>query len=185
MIRLGAALVWIGLAIFLAVLYGIANDQITVTLSPEYFSVFKRAQFWPALELAGLSQAPTRVQDVLVGSLASWWFGGLLGIVLSVLGVAGQRRPLPTRDYLRAIAGIMLFTLCLSILFGTASYMAEPVIKPTAEEWPFLTGIRSIRAAFAVGWWHNGAYLGGGLGTLLAAFWIRGRRSLLAQIRNL
>jgi hypothetical protein len=183
--RLGTAPIWIGLGTFLAVLYGIANDQITVTLSPEYFSVFKRAQFGPALDAAGLSQAPTRVQAVLVGSLATWWFGGFLGIALSVIGVAGRRRPLPTRDYLRAVVAIMLFTLCLSFFCGMVSFIMEPAIKPTVEGWPFLTGIHAVRAAFAVGWWHNGAYLGGALGTLLAGIWIRKRRGGLAKIPNL
>jgi len=41
--RLGTALIWTGLATLTSVLYGVVNDQITVTLSPEYFSVFKRA----------------------------------------------------------------------------------------------------------------------------------------------
>ena len=183
--RFGTAIAWIMLAALLSVLYGIINDQITVTLSPEYFSVFKRAQFDSALEAAGLSQSPPRIQAVLVGSLATWWFGCLLGAVLSAAGITGRRRPLPTRVFLRAVMGIMLFTLCLSILFGVVSYALEPDIRPDAEGWPFLEGIRAVCAAFAVGWWHDGAYLGGGSGTLLAAFWIQRRRTHLARTSNL
>ena len=70
-LRLGTVIGWLMLAVLCAVVYGIVNDQITVTLAPEYFSVFKRAQFGPALELAGLVTAPTRVQAILVGTLAS------------------------------------------------------------------------------------------------------------------
>jgi hypothetical protein len=161
------------LAVFYAVLYGILNDQITVSLAPEYFSVFKRAQFAPALEMAGLVTAPTRVQAVLVGTLATWWFGLFLGIVLSVSGQIGRTPPLGTRDYVRAVLWIMGFTLCLSALFGLIAYCAAPIVQPTADQWPFLTGIRDVRAAFAVGWWHNGAYLGGFLGTILAG--VRGQ----------
>ncbi len=178
--RLGTALLWTSLATLVAALYGVVNDQITVTLSPEYFSVFKRAQFGPDLEAAGLSQSPVRVQAVLVGILATWWFGGLLGAVLSLAGLAGRRCPLPTRDFLRAVLGIMLLTLCLSFFSFLAAYAAEPAVKPTAEGWPFLTGIQAVRAAFAVGWWHNAAYLGGLLGTILACVRIRNRRVLLA-----
>jgi len=178
--RLGTALIWTGLATLTSVLYGVVNDQITVTLSPEYFSVFKRAQFGPALEAAGLSQSPVRVQAVLVGALATWWFGCFLGAVLSSIGLTDRRCPLPTRDFLRAVIGIMLFTLCLSFFSCLAAYAAEPVIKPTAEGWPFLAGIRTVRAAFSVGWWHNAAYLRGVLGTILACVWVRKRRVLLA-----
>lgn len=176
--RLGTALVWTALATLVAALYGVVNDQITVTLSPEYFSVFKRAQFGPALEAAGLAQSPVRVQAVLVGTLATWWFGCFLGAVLSLAGLAGRRRPLPTRKFLRAVIGIMLFTLCLSFFSYLVAYAAEPAIKPTAEGWPFLAGIRAVRAAFAVGWWHNAAYMGGLLGTVFACVWIRRRRQI-------
>ena len=40
------ALTWPILAAVVASLYGILNDQITVTFSLEYFSVFKRQEFW-------------------------------------------------------------------------------------------------------------------------------------------
>lgn len=178
--RLGTALAWIGLATLVAALYGVVNDQVTVTLSPEYFSVFKRAQFGPALDAAGLAQSPVRAQAVLVGTLATWWFGCFLGAVLSLAGLAGGRRPLPSRDFLRAVVGIMLFTLCLSFFSYLVAYAAEPAIKPTAEGWPFLEGIQAVRGAFAVGWWHNAAYLGGLLGTIFACARVQKRRNILA-----
>src|SRR5262249_22762812 len=136
--RFAVMLGWIGMAILGAVLYGILNDQITVTLSPEYFSVFKRAQFGSVLEQAGLLEAPTSVQAVLVGTLATWWFGLFLGIVLSISGMVGRHPPLSTRDYLRAVVGIMGFTLFVAILFGAVTYVAEPALKPDAYHWPFL-----------------------------------------------
>jgi predicted secreted hydrolase len=118
---------------------------------------------------------------VLVGTLATWWFGLFLGIALSISSMVGRHRSLPTRDYICAVAGIMVFTLALSMLFGLAAYLAEPLVKPTVDDWPFLMGIHAVRAAFAIGWWHNGAYLGGFLGTLLSCFWAQWRRSALAR----
>ncbi|MES2462148.1 MAG: hypothetical protein V4671_16305 [Armatimonadota bacterium] len=177
--RLGTLLLWIGLGVLGAVLYGIVNDQITVTLSPEYFSVFKRRQFAPILEQAGLINAPVRVQAVLVGTVATWWFGLLLGIVLSISGTAGRRPALPTRLFIRAVGGIMLFTLALSVFCGAVGYFAEPFIKPEPANWPFLTGIQEVRRAFAVGFWHNGAYLGGLVGTVGAILWGKRQRSTL------
>ncbi len=181
-VRLATMIVWIALAILCGIFYGIVNDQLTVTFSPEYFSVFKRAQFSSVLEQAGLLQAPTRVQALLVGTLATWWFGGVLGVSLSIVGLAGRRRPLATRLCLRAVVGIMLFTLCFSVLFGGVAYLAEPAIKPSVEQWPFLDGIQAVRAAFAVGWWHNGAYLGGALGTVAAGIWMWTQRNLAGNV---
>lgn len=179
-VSLGKFLLRIGIGILGATLYGILNDQITVTLSPEYFSVFKRAQFADVLEIPAWGM-PLRLQAVIVGTLATWWFGLLLGGVLGIISMVGRQRALLTRDYVRAVAGIMAFTLVLSMAFGLFGYLIEPVIKPTSEVWPFLTGIHVVRPAFAVGAWHDGAYLGGGLGTLLACFWVRRRRRSLAS----
>ena len=173
---IGRLLIWIGIGILAATLYGILNDQITVTIAPEYFSVFKRMQFAPILEQTGLQEAPTRVQAILVGTMATWWFGLFLGIVLSFSGLVGRRPPLSTRDFLRAVVGIMVFTLGLSILWGAIAYLAEPQIKPDSDHWPFLYRIQAIRPAFAIGFWHDGAYLGGFIGTIGASLWAQYRR---------
>ena len=166
-----------------ATLYGILNDQITVTLSPEYFSVFKRAHFADVLSYVGWLHAPTRLQAVLVGTLATWWFGLFLGIALGIGSLLGRRPPLSTRDYLRAVAGIMAFTLALSMAFGLIAYLVEPAVHPTPDNWPFLEGIDSVRPAFAIGFWHDGAYLGGLLGTFIACFWAQGKRKPPARQR--
>jgi hypothetical protein len=172
-------LLWLGVSVLGATLYGILNDQITVTLSPEYFSVFKCRQFAPVLEWTGLLNAPVRVQAILVGTLSTCWFGLFLAIVLSISSMAGRHPPLPTSDYVRAVLGIMLFTLCVSLLLGGVAYVAEPILTPDAAHWPFLKGIQEVRCAFAVGGWHNGAYLGGFMGTMLAGLWAQRRRILL------
>jgi len=158
-----------------AALYGILNDQITVTLSPEYFSVFKRAQFWDLLEAAGLANAPTRLQAVLIGAAATWWFGLLLGIIVGVAGVVGRSPRLTTRDFLKAVGLVMLVAACTSLVFGAVGYAQGPVRHAGNDTtidaaWPFLEGIRDTRRAFAVGLWHDGAYLGGLIGTILACF---------------
>lgn len=158
--QIGLLLLWITMSVAAAVLYGVVNDQITATISPEYFSVFKQHQFASAIQSAGLTNAPMRVQAVLVGVLSTWWFGLFLGIVLSVCAIVGRDRVLSTRDYLSAVRWVMAATLAVSVLFGVAAYLAEPLIRPDSTHWPFPKGIHQVRTAFAVGWWHNGAYLG-------------------------
>jgi hypothetical protein len=174
-------LVSVAVAMVAAVLYGILNDQVTVTLSPEYFSVFKRLQFMLYLQQAGLQDAPTRIQAVLVGVRATWWFGLFLGTILGLNNVVGRRPPVTVRQYVQAVTGIMLFTLSISVLLGSIGYITEPSIKPDALNWPFLSGIHGVRAAFAVGFWHDGAYLGGFLGTLLAALWVQRQRTVASK----
>ncbi len=161
-------LLWQWLAVLSAVLYGILNDQITLTISPEYFTVFKRQQFGPLLQAFGLEHAPVRVEALVVGTAATWWFGCFLGMILGVVSTAGRAPRASTKVYLKAIGWVMLVTAQMSLLCGLIAYGAEPLAQPNSERWPFLTGILDIRPAFAVGWWHNGAYAGALLGTLFA-----------------
>lgn len=173
-----APVVWLPLAMVAATLYGILNDQITVTLSPEYFSVFKRRQFWELLQAEGLTNAPARLQAVVIGAAATWWFGFLLGIFVGVAGVVGRSPRLTTRDFLKAVGLVMLIAASTSLAFGAVGYAQGPVrhggnTASIDAAWPFLQGIRETRRAFAVGMWHNGAYLGGLIGTILACFRVR------------
>jgi hypothetical protein len=166
---------WVPLAIVAAVLYGIINDQITVSLSPEYFSVFKRQQFWDLLEATGLGQAPARVQAIVIGAAATWWFGMLLGLLVGVAGAIGRAPRLTTRQFLKAVGVVMLVAAGTSLAFGCVGYAQGPVRHGSEpgridELWPFLQGIRDTRRAFAVGCWHDGAYLGGLIGTILACW---------------
>lgn len=159
------------LATIVSAAYGVVNDQITVTFSPEYFSVFKRGQFWDALEQFGMADAPRRLQAMLVGALATWWFGLSLGLLLGVVGASGQRPIFRTREFLRAVVGSMAFTLLLSALSGAMAFAVEPAVKPDADKWPCLSGISYVKSAFAVGWWYGVAYLDALLGTMMACRW--------------
>ena len=184
LMRYGTFPAWICIAVLAAALYGIANDQITVTISPEYFSVFKREQFALLLEQVCLLDAPTRSQALVVGIAATWWYGLFLGIVLGFSGMVGQYAPLSTSRYVSALAWVMATTLGASVFFGATAYLVEPLIRPDASHWPFLTGIHDVRPAFAVCWWHNGAYLGAFVATIAAGLRAQKQRRLSKGARS-
>jgi hypothetical protein len=168
-----APIVWINLAMAAAVLYGILNDQVTVTLAPEYFSLFKRRQFAPLLEGLGWIDAPLRLQAVAIGAAATWWFGLLLGMAVSLAGSVGLRPRLRTAGFLKAVGQVLLIAASTSLLFGAAAYLAEPALGTFSQEEHRIYetafgAIRNWRGFFAIGWWHTGAYLGGLVGTIVA-----------------
>jgi hypothetical protein len=121
-----APLAWVNLSMAAAVLYGILNDQVTVTISPEYFSVFKRWQFGPLLEAFGWEEAPTRLQAVLIGTAATWWFGLFLGMMVSLMGTVGRSRRLTTSEFMRVVALVMAVTALTSLAFGVTGYTMAP-----------------------------------------------------------
>ena len=74
MAKFGLFLLFLPAAMLAAGLFGVLHDQISYTVSDEYFTKFKFIQF--GLRDAFLSE---RVQVALVGFLASWWMGIPLG----------------------------------------------------------------------------------------------------------
>ncbi len=180
LLRCATLLMWICITVICSVLYGIINDQITATISPEYYSVYKHRQFSPALEMFGLMDAPMRVQAVVIGTLATWWYGLFLGIMLGISSMVGRYAPLTTLQYIRIVGAVMAFTLVVSVIFGLTAYIVEPLVNPTAASRPFLTGIADIRSAYSVGNWHNGSYLAALIATFIASFWAQKKRRVTA-----
>lgn len=170
--RVALVLVWLALAIVAAVLYGVFNDQITCTISPEYFSVFKHRQFAAALSQWQLINASVRVQTCVVATLSTWWYGLFLGIVLSISGNVGRGAAISTKRYLSALAHVLALTLAASVIAGSVATL----VKPDPLHWPFLRGIHHLRRAFIVGCWHNGAYAGALLATVIESLRVQYER---------
>ena len=144
--------------------YGILHDQITFTISPEYFTKLKFEQFrWANL---GLSD---RVFVAEIGFLATWWVGFFCGWFLA-------RRHVPERPRFQAWRKIMLgcaiIVVCALLTAGVgfgyglwcgpdADYSAWRkmlVHFQIDDQWSF------IRVAYI----HNASYLGGLIGLVLA-----------------
>ena len=65
-------LVIIGLAPLIGGIYGILNDQLTYTISPEYYTQFKFYQFGL---IDFVNDTNPRIGVSVVGFLATWWVG--------------------------------------------------------------------------------------------------------------
>ncbi len=153
-------------------LYGVVNDQITITISPEYFSVFKHRQFLPLLDSMRVADAPIRVQAIVIGISASWWVGQILGFFVGIASAFGTTDPIPMSRVYRVLASVIMVTLVCSAIAGVWAFVQEPSIQPTADQWPFLTGISDVRHAFAVGAWHDTAYVSAPISTLAGCAWM-------------
>lgn len=154
-----------GLGALIAGAYGIVHDQITFTLSSEYFTEFKFYQFHYAD--FGL---PDRVFVGIIGFLATWWVGMIAGWALARL--AEFRRPGSPENF-----GIVLrqFPILLAVvaLFGLVGYFLarDTVSGAHAEALGARWGIPVVEdsASFlVVGWIHNFGYLGSIAGLVVA-----------------
>ena len=146
----------------LAGLFGIGHDQVSSSISPEYFTRFKFDQFDVAPAL------PFRVAVAVVGWKASWWAGIPMGIALAIAALF-QKPELILRFYLKSVFLIFIFALCsgLTGLIYGKFYLADQV------DYLYIPRDVIHKDRFiVVGAIHNFSYLGGAIG-LVAAIAVR------------
>ncbi|MBM7066389.1 hypothetical protein [Actibacterium sp. 188UL27-1] len=157
------SLVFLGLLVMACLagaVFGALHDQVSYTVGPEYFTVLKFQQFQidPGL--------PIRLGVALVGILASWWMGLVIGLPVFGLGLFIPNR----RTYWRAgVTAIMIAmgTAAMAAIFGLG--LAYATVTPDraatwAEIFPLTEPVRFGRVALM----HNASYLGGGVGLIIA-----------------
>jgi hypothetical protein len=154
----------VALAVFVAGLYGVAHNQISYTVAPEYFTKFKFIQF-------GFTDTPLpeRVRASMVGFLASWWMGIPIGLLV---GAAGFIHPGPGR-MLRISLWSLLVAVTFTLLFGLSGllygYMQTQHIDVAEYRgWFIPEDVIQRRRFLCAGYMHNSSYLGGVLAILVA-----------------
>ena len=88
-------------------LYGALHDQLSYALSPDYFTRFKFIQF----RIYWGYESP-RWGAAWVGFRATWWLGGVVGLVLSLFALLFH----PPRRMARRIAEAMVLALLVTLL---------------------------------------------------------------------
>jgi hypothetical protein len=144
--------------------YGALHDQISYTVSPDYFFAFKFHQFEIPTHLQG------RVGAAIVGWQASWWMGLLIGPpVLVVAMIIPGWKAYVTRSLL-ALGVVALTTLLVglgALVWATCTLTAEHLPEFWYPEGPV------DRVAFArVGIMHNFSYLGGFIGIITGTMYL-------------
>ncbi len=162
-------------AILCSMAYGILLDQVTFTISDEYFTKFKFIRFGIGQlhmkEIMGAAEVRLqypRLGVVQIAVLASWWVGMLMGIILGVIGLFHSNSKEMYRIALKSIFIILAITILVAII-GCAYGGLYVVDNP--PDWPFPINLFDQRSFIVVGCIHNFSYIGGGLGLLVAIFY--------------
>ena len=166
MAKFGAFLLFIPLAILTAGGFGALHDQISFTVSPEYFTKFKFIQF-------GLldGSIPERLRVAEVGFFASWWMGIPIGPLVGAAGFIQRSAVLMRRALLWSLGVIVGFTLLFALCGLTYGYFQTAHIDLAAYHgWYLPDGLVHVRSFLCAGYMHNSAYLGGVLSVPVAWF---------------
>lgn len=156
-----------GAGAVIAGLYGIAHDQFTYSISSEYFTNLKFAQFHYAD--FGL---PRRVYVAEIGVLATWWVGFFAGWFIGRIAVPKVE---PRRVQRLCIVGFSIVFAFASI--GTAlGYVFGLIHQPDLTQWEtigFQLHITDLASFVRVAYIHNGSYAGGFSGLVAALLYVR------------
>lgn len=159
-------LLFLPVAVLVAGLFGALHDQISYSVSSEYFSKLKFPQF-----LLLDTSVPERIRAAQVGFLASWWMGVPLGVLCGLAGFV-QRTPramlIALTWSLPVIAGFTLFAALIGLAYGWLQTRAIDLANYPG--WRIPSNVNDFRAFLCAGYMHNAAYLGGGL--VIPAAWI-------------
>jgi hypothetical protein len=163
--KLGVFLLLVATAAVLAGLFGALHDQLSYTVSPEYYTRFKFEQF----AFAGVGAMPPRLGAAVVGVLATWWVGLIAGLGVGAAGLVHREPAEMARATLRAFGVVAVVALAAGLAGLAAGWFGfGPDEQAAYIDWWCPSGLVSPRQFFAVGMMHNVSYLGGAVGVLVA-----------------
>jgi hypothetical protein len=148
--------------------YGIIHDQVTYSISPEYFTKMKFHQFHYAD--FGL---PVRVFVAEVGVLATWWVGFIAGWFMARIVVPSLE---PDKRFIPMLRG---FAIMFAIAFaGSLTGYVDGLYRirdPNMSNWIAYRGelgIDDLPAFVRVAYIHNASYIGGLAGLVIALIYL-------------
>jgi hypothetical protein len=169
----GVFLLTLLIALIMASLYGALHDQITYTISHEYYTKFKFIQFGLTDEGLAPQMLHQRRAVTLIGVLATWWTGIFIGFGL---GAAGARLKEP-RDMFRAILQALGLVLLITIVAGVIGGLyGRFYLARTGVDWWLPDDLIHKRDYITVGSIHNFSYLGGLLGLIAGIVFLNRKR---------
>jgi hypothetical protein len=163
-------------AMVLCGLFGALHDQISYSVSREYFTLFKFPQF-------GIDpEGGERLGAASVGFQATWWMGVPIGAMLSTIGlfspdVRGMLRE--TFSSFVLVTGVTLFAGIVGLIGGLVTFIS--FASPAPSGWFVPRGVQRLPAFLCAGAMHNASYIGGAVGLLIAAVWLARRVSWLRR----
>lgn len=139
--------------------YGVLHNQISYTVSPEYFTQFKFEQF------AIHYYFRNRLGAAFVGWFAAWWMGIVIGMILIPCGLVIRGVSNYFWGMIQVFGIVAMTTLVMGLLALGASFIlvdANAVGEISRYQNEIVDDVAFARA----GMMHNFSYLGGLVGII-------------------
>lgn len=167
--KFGIFLLFILITPLLSGLYGIIHDQITYSISAEYFTKFKFYQFG-LMDQGNEAIFPNpRYQVSIIGFMATWWLGIPIGVLLGIEGLRYKK----AQDMFSVTFKAIFITIIVTVAGGLAGFsyghfylIHQPIEK--FSTWYIPNNINDISCYIKVATIHNFSYVSGVIGLLIA-----------------
>mgnify|MGYP000848926478 FL=1 len=152
------------ISILIAGCYGIIHDLITSSICPEYYTKFKFFQFGIMDDYQRPFRGNLPLMASIVGFLATWWFGLLLGFILSVFGLVFKLED----RFIEITLNSIFLVIIVGVFFGFCAYIFGSLNANYNLSYNlYEQKIIEIRQFNLVGLIHNFSYLGGIIGLII------------------
>lgn len=152
------------LSVVLAGAYGILHDQVTASISEEYYTLLKFPQFRLNPEV------PFRTGVSLIGFYATWWMGGLIGFVLGLIGYLLYPDHVSMR---KALSRALLIVIGTALAFSIGGYCyGNFYLTGHDVSWWMPENLLDRNSYIITGSIHNSSYAGGLSGLLFAVIYL-------------
>jgi len=166
-------------------LYGILHDFLTYYISPEYYTKFKFIQFGLVFDYhnAELYRTYPFLPVALVGWMATWWMGLIIGTILGIIAFRLPNRKTIFITSLKAMGitmAVAFITGLAGLLYGRL-FLTDKFTELKAAGWQLPDGLNEPGNFIMVGSMHNFSYIGGALGLIAGIVFIfRKNKPILA-----
>jgi len=148
-------------------LYGVLHDQITYSISHEYYTKIKFIQFglneWGLGQNIGTKEAPNikldnpRLGVTIVGIIATWWVGFLSAALLGFLGIIQRNGKEMFDTVMKAFFIMVMVALIIGIL---GFFCGKILFTYSYIHWHLPSDIIEIEKFVVVAFIHNFSYIG-------------------------
>ena len=158
--------------------YGLIHDQLTYTVSTEYYTKFKFIQFglenWGLGQNIGTEKLPEikllnpRFGAGIVGILATWWVGLFIGVILGFVGLIHKNG----KEMFKSTMKAFILTTGIALLTGTIGLgYGKLFLTENLPNWYLPGNLINIDNFIMVGSMHNFSYLGGFIGLIFGVIY--------------
>ena len=153
----------IAIAPIIGGLYGILHDQLTYTISPEYYTKFKFYQFG-LMDMGNEAIFPNpRIEVSAVGFMATWWMGLPIGLMLGLVGLIHKDH----RQMFKVTMKGVLITVIVAFVTGLIGLAyGKLFLADKGVDWWLPENLIDTKNFISVGSMHNFSYLGGLFGLI-------------------